>query len=133
MGAKRILIIDDEVGLTHLLQVNLQRAGAYQVRFVNRGSEALEAAREFRPDLVLLDVVMPDMDGGQVAAELQDDAQLKHTPIVFLTAIVSKGEAKTHRGVIGGLPFLAKPVSVQDVVRCIEQYAGTHPAGTGGG
>ena len=113
MATKRILIVDDEAALTHLLKINLERAGPYQVHIVNRGTEAVVAAREFQPDLVLLDVVMPDMDGAAVADQLQADPQLRQIPIVFLTAIVSKRETTSHRGVIGGCAFLAMPVSVK--------------------
>ena len=125
MGKKkkrRILIIDDEVTLTRLLQLNLERTGAYEVRVENWGARGVAAAHEFHPDLILCDVVMPDMEGGEVVAQLRADPSLQETPVVFLTAVVSKQEAEARGGVIGGHPYLAKPSSIEEVVRCIEQH-----------
>jgi DNA-binding response OmpR family regulator len=70
-------------------------------------------AREFAPDIIFLDVVMPEIDGGDVAQQIRSDPMLAHVPIVFLTAIVS---AKEGGHEIGGFPFLAKPVSLDAVI-----------------
>jgi len=117
---KRILIVDDEEALARVLQLNIEAAGHYEVRTVNEGGRAMTAAREFRPDLVLLDVIMPDIDGGQVAAEFRQDPRLRSVPIVFLTAVVSKTEVKVHGDTIGGHAFLAKPVAIREVLAMIE-------------
>lgn len=125
MGRKkkrRVLIIDDEVTLTRLLQLNLEQTGAYEVRAENQGARALVTAREFHPDVILCDVVMPDMGGGEVAAQIHADAALQDTPVIFLTAVVSKEETTARGGVIGGHPYLAKPASLEEVVSCIEQH-----------
>ena len=119
---QRVLLIDDEVPLVRLLQLNLEQTGAYEVRVENHPRQALATARAFRPDIILCDVIMPEMSGGEVAAQLRDDPVLKETPIVFLTAVVSKQEAASRGGVIGGHPYLAKPVSIEEVVACIEQH-----------
>ena len=121
MAKKRILLIDDEATLTRLLALNLQQAGDYEVRTENQGSHGLAAALAFRPDLVLLDVVMPDMSGGEVAAQIGHHPRLKETVVVFMTAIVSKQEAEKNGGLIGGHPFVAKPVSTEELVAFIEQ------------
>ncbi|MDB6030786.1 MAG: response regulator receiver protein, partial [Verrucomicrobiales bacterium] len=68
MTPKKVLIVDDEVSITRLLKLNLERTGLFVVRDENRASKALQAAKEFKPDVVLLDVMMPEMDGGDVAA-----------------------------------------------------------------
>ena len=117
---KRILIVDDESGFTRLLKLTLEKTNRYIVREENDGTRAREAAREFRPDLVLLDIVMPKIDGGDVASQLKSDPTLKDTRIVFLTAIVSKQDAMPG-GMIGGYPFLAKPVSLAALAACIEE------------
>lgn len=106
---KKILIIDDEPDLTMLVKLNLQKTGRYEVREENRALKGLSAAREFRPDLVLLDVMMPDLDGGDVLAQLKDDRDLKDVPVVFLTATVLKEEVAKQGGSIGGYPFIPKP------------------------
>lgn len=120
MPNKRILIIDDEGSVTRLVKVNLERTGLYVVRAENNAHRALAAAREFQPDLVLLDVVMPDMDGGDIAAQFQADPLLKDVPIVFLTATVAKKETSDGSLISGGLRFLAKPVNLKDLIHCIE-------------
>jgi len=118
---KRVLIVDDEASFTRLLKLNLHQTGRYTAEAVNDPTKALAVAREFSPDVILLDVMMPGMDGGEVAADLLASPKLKNTPIVFLTAAVKKNEVVSHRGHLGGLPFIAKPVELGDVVGCIEK------------
>ena len=120
MNKKRILIVDDEISFTRLLKLNLEQTNDYVIRVENRAEDALTTAREFRPDLVLLDIMMPRVFGGDIAARLRADANLKTTPIVFFTAAVSKTRVKEHDGVISGFPFLAKPASVEEVIEQIE-------------
>ena len=74
---KKILIVDDEVDLTMLVKLNLEKTGRYEVRAENRAVKALAAGREFKPDLLLLDVMMPDLDGGDVLAQFKDDSTLR--------------------------------------------------------
>ena len=118
---KRVLIIDDEASFTRLLKLNLHHTGHYMAETVNDPTKALAVAREFSPDVILLDVMMPSMDGGELAARMQANPILKETPIVFLTAAVKRKEIATHKGYIGGLPFIAKPVDFQEVLDCIEK------------
>jgi len=120
MAKKRILIVDDEPGITRTMKVNLERTGVYTVRTENQAGQALAAAREFEPDLILLDVMMPDMDGGEVAAGFRDDPALQHIPIVFLTAIVSKKETGGEPLESGGRTFIAKPANLDTLIQCIE-------------
>jgi CheY-like chemotaxis protein len=122
MSKKRILLVDDEVSFTRLLKLNLEQTGEFEVRVENRSLSAVTAAREFKPDLVLLDVIMPQLTGGEVASRFKADPLLAETPIVFLTATVRKQEVDDHRGVIGGFPFIAKPVTVEAVTECIAKY-----------
>lgn len=120
MSKKKILLVDDESGFTRLLRLTLP---AYEIREVNNPLEAVKTVKEFRPDMIFLDVIMPDADGGTIAAEIRKDPDFAYTPIVFLTAIVSKGEA-TNRKEIGGCEFLAKPVSRDQVDACIKKHLG---------
>lgn len=122
---RKILIIDDEAGFTRMVRLILEKTGAYEVREENDALQSLPVARAFKPDLILLDVVMPGNDGGDVAAKIKADATLKDTPVVFLTAIVPKREAGTDGLVSGGMVFLAKPVSMKALVTCIETNART--------
>lgn len=119
MNPKRVLIVDDESGFTRLLKLTLEKSGGYVVREENDGTRAWLVAREFEPDIIFLDIVMPKIDGGDVAAQIKADPSLSHIPIVFLTAIVSSKEGGHE---IGGFPFLAKPVSVDAIKRAIEEH-----------
>lgn len=123
MNKKRILLIDDEKSLTNLLKLNLEETGDYEVRVENWPEDALAAAREFKPDLVLLDLIMPRMPGGNVAAQIDSDPQVKGTPIVFLTAAVRKQQVEENEGIICDHPCLAKPATVEEVVAMIEKHA----------
>lgn len=118
---KRILIIDDDASLTRLLKLNLHCIGRYTAETVNDPTDAVAVARRFSPDVILLDVMMAGMNGGEVAADLRAISRFEKTPIVFLTAAVTKSEVTAQSGCIGGLPFIAKPVHVAEVVKCIEK------------
>lgn len=124
MDKIRILLIDDEPSFTRMLKLNLERTGTYKVLCENTGAFGLTAAKDFLPDVIFLDVIMPDVDGGEVAAQIRAEPRLKDTPIVFLTAGVSKETTRMRGDVIGGRTFLAKPVSVDEVIRCIEKQLG---------
>lgn len=110
--------MDDEPAYTRLVKLNLSD---YDVREVNDPMSVLAAAREFQPDLLLLDVIMPGTDGGELAAKIRADPSLSRMPVVFLTAIVSPQEALT-RPTLGGFPFLAKPVTAETLKQCISMH-----------
>src|ERR1035438_4062424 len=73
---KRILVVDDEPALTRMIKLTLEQTEQYEVRTENLGRKAIEAAREFKPELILLDVLMPDMLGSEIAAQLEQDPEL---------------------------------------------------------
>jgi len=83
---------------------------------------ALATALGFHPDLILMDVTMPGIDGGNLAAKFREDPTLNQVPIVFLTAVVSSREVGESAKEFGGFPFLAKPVSAEALERCIEMH-----------
>jgi CheY-like chemotaxis protein len=121
MTKKRLLIVDDESGFTRLLKLTLEKTGNFTVREENDGTKAWLVAREFRPDIIFLDIVMPKIDGGDVAQQIRSDPLLANVPIVFLTAIVSQTETRNE---IGGFPFLAKPVSLNAITQCVQEHLG---------
>ena len=115
-----ILIIDNNRDFTHAAKLALERTGRYFVCEENDASKAHQTAQGLKPDLILLDIAMPETDGGEVAARIGSDPTLHRTPIVFLTALVTKGETKSGLK-IQGHPFLAKPISIPELVAGIEQ------------
>src|SRR5437016_12179459 len=125
----RILIIDDSRDFTRAAKLALERTGRYSVWEENEPARAHQTAQRIRPDLILLDIAMPGTDGGEVAARIESDPTLHRTPVFFLTALVTKAEARSGLR-IQGHPFLAKPISIPDLVKGIEQYL---PARTASG
>ena len=118
---RKILIVDDEKGFTSMLQLNLEAMGLYEVRVENKSERALQAALQFQPDIILLDVIMPNMEGPDVANEIRKNPLLKTTPIIFLTATITIDEMEAHNGLIGGHPFVAKPGSLSDLLESIRR------------
>src|SRR3954462_5418670 len=90
----RVLIVDDESGFTRLVKLTLERTGDFQVLEQNGGSQAWLTARQFKPGLIFLDVVIAKADGGEVAQQIRSDPLLTRVPIIFLTAIVSQKESQ---------------------------------------
>ncbi len=125
MNKTRILLVDDEASITRTLGMYLEGTGEFEVRAENRGSQALMTARDFKPDLVVLDIVMPDADGAAIAAELADDSELHSVPIIFLTALVSEGELGGQGKFKGGHLFLAKPVEPDLLIQHIRERIGS--------
>ena len=117
----RILIIDDEESVTRMVKLNLERTGEFEVRTLNKGRLAIQTALEFKPDLIFLDVMMPDMGGDEIATQLQEDNTLRNIKIVFLTAIITRDETANDHNKIGGFHFLAKPVSTEDLLLTINK------------
>ena len=121
---KRILVVDDKASDTKLVKICLEQTNAYVVREENNARAALAAAEEFRPHLILLDVRMPGIDGGELATSLQANAKLSKVPIVFLTALVTKKEVESGSGWLGRFPLLAKPILLSDLVACVKKHVG---------
>ena len=110
MSKAKILVVDDDPKLSTLTRMVLEKTQIYEVREVNRPMQALAAAREFRPDAVLLDVEMPGKSGGEVACDLAADPGLRNVPIMFFTSLISRSEAGEREITRGGKSFLAKPI-----------------------
>ena len=117
---RRILIVDDDRESTHLVKILLEKAGHYLVLEENDASKAHQSARNFRPDAILLDIMMPETDGAEVAAQIEADLELRSTPIIFLTALVTMPEAKTGLR-IEGHRSLAKPINIPELINQIEE------------
>jgi len=120
----RHLVVDDEPALTRMVKLNLERTGNYEVRTENQASKAVQTAREFKPDLIFLDVMMPDMTGDEVSAQLKKDEELSWIKFIFMTAIVTKDETESMGSNIGGNEFLAKPVKTDELIATIERVLG---------
>ena len=118
---RRILVVDDKASDTQLVKLSLERTNEYIVKEENDAKAAVAAAEAFQPHLILLDVMMPEIDGGELAAAFQNHPLLKSVPIVFLTAAVTHKEVDAGRGLVGGRPFLAKPIVLTELIACLDQ------------
>jgi len=127
-SARRILIVDNDKNSTHLVKILLEKTGRYLVFEENHPTRAHQTARNFRPDLIFLDVIMPDRDGAEIAAQIRTDLELQNTPIIFLTALVTRAEANAGLH-IDGHPFLAKPINIQELIKTIEEHLPAHARG----
>lgn len=114
MSRKRILIVDDEFPVRYLVEHRL-RNNDYEVITAKDGPSGLEAVRKYRPDLVVLDILMPGMDGFQVCEEIRNDPDIAFTPVLFLTACVT-GKHKMRAFKVGGSDYLVKPFEADELL-----------------
>ena len=122
---KKILVVDDEDDILHFLELVLREKG-YEVATASGGHEALTKAQVDRPDLVLLDIMMPQMDGWEVLKLLRVDEETAHIPVAMLSA---RTEAKDRvQGLQeGAVDYICKPFSLKELLSKIEQvFAGAH-------
>ena len=125
---KRILILDDEIDFTHIMKRVLEMSGQYQVRTTVSSSTFMDVAREYKPDLILLDCMMPALDGGQIAGEIQADPQLRNTPFMFLTATIDKPETQPSRCYEGLATYLPKSMEWGALFKVIGDRLSNEPA-----
>lgn len=120
MTTKRILVIDDEDGIREIIQICLEAVAGWDVLTAASGSEGLAKAEASQPDAILLDVMMPDMDGPTTFQQLQANTATQHIPTILLTAKakISEQQQFINLGVTG---VITKPVKAQDLVDQIRE------------
>ena len=118
--AKRILIVDDEPHILKMVSARLKSFG-FDIATAENGQEGLAKARQFRPDLMIVDVMMPVMDGPTMAEKIRDDLELGQIPMIFLTALVKKEEQKAQDGMIGGNYVIAKPFDAGELLGMVQK------------
>ena len=118
MANKTILVVDDEQDILDLIEYNLKKEG-FKVLKAENGEKGIEIAKEYKPDLVLLDIMMPKMDGLETVELIRKDEELKRTPVIFLTA---RSDEKTEIESLnkGGDDFITKPISTTKLVSRIK-------------
>jgi len=119
MAEKKILIVDDEPDMLMLVSIRLKKFG-YDVIMAVNGKEALDIMRDEKPDLVLLDLVLPVMNGADVCKETKNDEKLKHIPIILFTAnsdIMTAEKAKS----LGADSYIMKPFAPGELKRKVEE------------
>ena len=135
MADQTILVVDDEQDLLDLIEYNLKKEGFGVIKALD-GMEGIEKAREQKPDLILLDIMMPNMDGLEVMDSMREDSRLNDIPIIFLTA---RGDEKTEIEGLnkGGDDYITKPIStsklvsrIKAVLRRYDQHEEAAPSST---
>ena len=123
INQKKILLIDDEEDFCFFVKSNLENKKEFRVITATEGKEGIELARSEKPDLILLDIVMPKMAGEDVADILSKDTRTKQIPVVFLTGIVTGEEMGSEKPTkkIGGRNFIAKTVGSKKIISYIEE------------
>ncbi len=104
-----------------MFKIMLEKTGKYEVLTENKGTKAFTGAMSFKPDMILLDVMMPDIDGGEVARQIKANDETKDIQVVFLTAAVTRDEVGKIGSMMGGYPFIAKPVAMELLLDYIEK------------
>ena len=117
---KRILVVDDDPLISRALMRGLTATEKYEVQELDDPTKAVEVARVFRPDLILLDVMMPELDGMTVAAQIEEDSELGTTPVLFQTSLLAPDDVRL-KGLHLNFPFLAKS-SVSEMVQDVDKY-----------
>lgn len=123
METKKLLLVDDERAFCDIVKENVELRGSYNVHIATNGKEGLKAARTFKPDLIILDIRMPVMDGFKVLEELKKDDTTLGIPVIVMTAL-DDDASKTKVASLYGDRYLVKPVKVGELLAKIKEILG---------
>jgi DNA-binding response OmpR family regulator len=130
----KVLIVDDQYAFARFVKRKLEAQGSFDVRIENDPKQALATARQYLPDIVILDVVMPGVDGSDIRNQFKLEPPFQSVPILFLTGLVTQQETNACSGVIGGEHFVAKSAHTQELISAITYRVnrtyedGSHPS-----
>lgn len=117
ISTAKILVVDDEPEITEIVETFLTEAG-YQVSVQNSPTEAIKSAHQFKPDVILLDIMMPGMDGYDICQELKKDPEFSGTPVIFLTG-KDRNDDMGRSFKVGGDMFIKKPFSCDRLLEIV--------------
>ena len=123
---KRVVCIEDELEMIDLIKLILGRRG-FEFTGAMGGREGMEAIRRIKPDLVLLDLMMPDMDGWEVYQQIKTDEELKHIPVIIVTAKAQSIDRVLGLHIAKVDDYITKPFGPQELLQSIEKVLGTKP------
>ena len=123
---KRVVCIEDELEMIDLIKLILGRRG-FEFTGAMGGREGMEAIRRVKPDLVLLDLMMPDMDGWEVYQQIKTDEELKHIPVIIVTAKAQSIDRVLGLHIAKVDDYITKPFGPQELLQSIEKVLGTKP------
>jgi DNA-binding response OmpR family regulator len=118
---KKILIVDDELDLLALVSIRLRTSG-YEVLLASDGVKAIELLSEYTPDLILLDLLMPNMDGNECCKKIKASSKFKHIPVVLFTAVTNCIDDKAKAA--GADDYILKPFEPSELLHKIKRFIG---------
>ena len=118
--SKKILIVDDELDIVMVLSARLREHG-YETPYALNAKQAFLEIEKHKPDLIILDIMLPDMGGDAIASKLKEDPQTRKIPVIFLSALQTKKEEHSQDGFIGGNVVLAKPFEMDILLKKIKE------------
>jgi two-component system, OmpR family, alkaline phosphatase synthesis response regulator PhoP len=116
----KILIIDDEGDFCEFVKWSLEKTGRFDVLVATEGPDGIDLARKEEPELILLDIRMPSMNGAEVADHLLHHESTRDIPIAFVTGLLQKDEVEKRSGYIHGFPFITKPITKNELIQYID-------------
>ena len=116
----KILVVDDEEKFTKLYSTILMKEG-YEVVTASGAQRGFDLAVSAQPNLILLDIMMPSVDGAEALKTLSEDARTKHIPVIFLTSLIKEGEADDAQGEVGGREYISKSAPIDKIVARVKQ------------
>ena len=122
---RRVLYVEDEPDIREIATLALERMGGFEVHTCPSGKDALEAVHGFSPDLILLDVMMPGMDGPTTLQAFRELPELANTPIVFMTAKTQAHEVERYRA-LGVAGIIAKPFDPMTIADKVREFWSEH-------
>ena len=117
MSSEKILIVDDEENILELIDIELKREG-YKVLKARTGDEAIQLVKSLPPDLILMDVMLPDMDGGEAVRTIRRDERFLNIPVIFLTGMIDESEEEHTINIDGRIELaIAKPINFPELLK----------------
>ncbi|MBD3245835.1 MAG: response regulator [Candidatus Omnitrophica bacterium] len=123
MDRRKVLVVDDEPHLLKITKLNLERTGKYEVRTLSDSTQTLAEVSSFQPDVILLDILMPDLDGFELCRQLKAGSATKNIPVIALSALDTDHD-RQKMAELGAADFLIKPIEKQDLIDKIEGVLG---------
>jgi len=120
MEKKKVMVVDDEEDFLKITKINLEQTGRYEVAAVSDASAIVSQAKSFRPDIILLDILMPKTDGVEACKMLKEDAEAQHIPVVVVSALDTENDRRTMKE-LGAVDFIVKPIEKSDLIARIEK------------
>jgi DNA-binding response OmpR family regulator len=120
MDKKKLLLIDDDRALGEMLTVKLEKAGNYDVKYSPDANRVVELAQEVKPDLIILDIDMPDTDGGDACKALEKNKDTEAIPVLFLSSLVTPEGVEATGGIIGEHEMASKKMTIDKLIERIQ-------------